>query len=153
MSKYKFDWSNFTKENFVDYCAQMENGKLYADDYIGCVRVGELCFDLVLRLYEEDKNGNWNDNDNLTLTYDLYVGGVVGDWNPSGEPYAYSRIEPGYPYDYAEGGDFDDSCISMTYEDFVKLAEDSFAEYIETSRYYNAPNLLREKAEAPLHIW
>jgi hypothetical protein len=51
MSKYKFDWSGFTKEDFTDYCAKMENGQLYADDYVGCVRTGELCFDLVLRLY------------------------------------------------------------------------------------------------------
>ena len=138
----KFDWSGFTADDFVDYCARMENSMEYADNYIGNVRVGELCFDLVLRDYEG--------NGTLVLTYDLYVGGV-----DSG--YGYSRIDEGYPYDYAEGSDFDDTCISIPYDEFQKIAETAFRNYIkwynQSGAAYGTYSDLNEKAEAPLHVW
>lgn len=132
----KFDWSKFTQNDFADYCTKMKNDLLYADDYIGAVRVGDLCFDLVLRTYDEGKS--------LVLTYDLYVGGV-----DSG--YGYSKIDD-YPYDYAEGDDFQDTCISMTYDDFKELAEASFIYYITNNKWYSAVNLV-EKANEELHVW
>ena len=132
----KFYWNNFTKKDFVDYCAKMKNNTLHADDYVGAVRVGDLCFDLVLRSYDEGKS--------LVLTYDLYVGGV-----DSG--YGYNKKDD-YPYDDAEGGDFNDTCISMTYEDFQKIAESSFAYYIKHCEFYDSANLI-EKANEELHIW
>lgn len=131
----KFNWNDFTENDFVNYCAKMENDMYFADDYVGAVRVGDLCFDLVLRLYDESEG--------LVLTYDLYVGGV-----DSG--YGYGKND--YPYDYAEGDDFKDSCISMTYDDFKEMAEESFTRYIENCKWYAAVNLV-DKANEELNIW
>lgn len=129
----KFDWTNFTKNDFTDYCAKAENNMFVADDYTGCVRVGALCFDLVVRFDENDK---W------WLSYDLYVGGV-------NTGYAYTAS--GYPYDYAEGGDFEDTMISMTYEEFQNYAKAAFEKFITTWPYKEAS--LIEKANEPLNIW
>lgn len=132
----RFYWNDFTEQDFVNYCTKMENNMLYADDYIGAVRVGDLCFDLVLRSYDESKS--------LILTYDLYIGGVDNG-------YGYGKKD-NYPYDYAEGSDFEDTCISMTYKDFQKMAEASFANYIKHCEFYDSVNLI-EKANEELHVW
>lgn len=136
---YKFDWSNFTSEDFVNYCAMMENDQLYADDYVGCVRVGDLCFDLVLRCY---------DDENLVLTYDLYVGGMDTGYGYSNR----CNETPDYPYDFAEGGDWFSTCIYLSYEGFKLLAEESFKDYIEHSGYTLTHSLI-DRAKEPLHIW
>ena len=130
----KFDWTNFTENDFTDYCAKAENFILDPDDYVGCVRVGNLCFDLMVRCNEDDK---W------WLSYDLYVGEVDTG-------YGYSD-KNNCPYDYAEGGDFEDTMISMTYEEFQKYAEVEFEKYITTWPYEAAS--LVEKANEPLNIW
>ena len=129
----KFDWTNFTKIDFTDYCAKVENSMIGYDDYVGCVRVGNLCFDLIV-FYDE--------NGKQFLAYDLYVGGV-----DSG--YGYTASD--YPYDYAEGGNFEDTMISMTYEEFQKYAEEKFELFI-TMWPYEAASLI-EKANEPLNIW
>lgn len=135
----KFDWSAFTETDFVAYCAQIENDKLYADDYIGAVRVGELCFDFVLRTYDDER---------LVLTFDCYVGGIGGE-----NAYGYSRIEKGYPYEYAEGDDFDDTCISLTYAEFQQLAESKMERYIQEGQIWFTQTNLMERALMPLHVW
>lgn len=140
MKKYDFDWSKFTEQDFANYCAMVENEQLLADDYVGCVRVGDLCFDLVLRCYEPV-----DDRAQLFLTYDLYVGGIDNG-------YGVSRLDHEYPYDFAEGDDFNDTCISMTYEDFKTVAEKSFTKYLENCAYTESHSLV-SKAEQPLHIW
>ena len=127
-----FDWTNFTENDFVDYCARVENGMVYGDDYHGCVRIGDLCFDLVTRSHEKGK---------LWLSYDLYVGGVDTG-------YGYSDD---YPYDYAEGGDFEDCMINLSYDDFKKTAEEHFKVFINTWPYNKAD--LVAKANKPLNIW
>ena len=128
----KFDWTGFTKNDFTDYCAKAENDMLYEDDYIGCVRAGNLCFDLMVGL----------NNDKMYLSYDLYVGGVDS---------GYGYTVDGYPYDYAEGGNFEDTMISMTYEEFQKYAEEKFELFIKIWPYEAAS--LVEKANEPLNIW
>lgn len=128
----KFDWTNFTEIDFTDYCSKAENGLMYEDEYVGCVRVGNLCFDLMIR----DNDGK------LYLSYDLYVGGV-----DSG--YGYTTSD--YPYDYAEGGNFEDTMISMSYEEFQKYAEEKFELFIKIWPYEAAS--LIEKANEPLNIW
>lgn len=147
----KFDWNEFTKIDFANYCAKAENNMLAADDYVGCVRVGNLCFDLLVRFDENEK---------LWLSYDMYVGGV-----DTGYGYAdlvnaerlYTNQNPilpknpTYPYDYAEGGEFDGTMIWMAYEDFQKYAEAKFEEFITTWPYKEAS--LIEKANEPLNIW
>lgn len=148
----KFDWNEFTANDFVDYCAKVENDMIQTDEYVGCVRVGNLCFDLLVRTDGDDGK--------MWLSYDLYVGGVDTG-------YGYADIKkavdmyyglpndgeknPQYPYDYAEGGDFEDTMISMTYDDFQKYAEAKFEEHILTWSYNEAS--LLEKANEPLHIW
>ena len=157
-----FDWSDFNQETFEKYCAQMNKQKqeelngpgagvyLCEYDYLGAVRVGELCFDLLLRLKDYD-----DDHSPLVLTFDCYAGGVkYGD-----EPYAYSRIEPDYPYEDVGGADFPTDCTEYDYHDFQVFAEQEFTKFIKESaennlqHCYNISRDLRPLAEKPLHKW
>lgn len=134
-----FDWTGFSEHDFANYCAKAENAMMACDDYVGNVRVGDLCFDLVACMNEECTK--W------FLQYDLYVGGVDTG-------YGYSNRNPNLPeyaYDYAEGGAFEDGMISMTYDDFKVYAEEVFIRYIVTWPYKEA-NLV-QKALEPLNIW
>ena len=106
---------------------------MFDNDFVGCVRIGDLCFDLVLREY----------NNEFVLDYDLYVGGID-------DGYAYGKEN--YPYTEGGGGTFEDSLISMSYEDFVKQAEEAFTDYIYHSNYSAEYNLV-DKANEPLHTW
>ena len=45
----KFDWSNFSEFDFDLYKKNYKNTELYVDTYLGCARVGNLCFDFVTR--------------------------------------------------------------------------------------------------------
>ena len=132
---YIFDFRGFTKDNFEDYKKEASQKQLIADDYIGNIRVGKLCFDLVTRCH---------DTDQIILTFDLYVGGVDTG-------YGYSdRYEKQYPYDYADGGNFI-NIESMNYLDFQKYAEDVLTKYINESEYTLAN--LPEKASEELVLW
>lgn len=134
-----FDWTNFTEIDFVNYCAKAENAMMAQDDYVGCVRVGNLCFDLIARM--DDNCEKW------CLTYDLYVGGV-----DTGYGYSNRNSEfPDYPYDYADGGDFEDGMIGITYEEFQKHAEAEMEKIIRTCPYKGA-NLMA-KATETLKFW
>lgn len=146
----KFDWSEFTEEDFVDYCAKMENGLLPTEDrlemtgdYIGCVRAGELAFDLML--YPSDAI-----QDMLMLWIDCYAGGIGGD-----NAYGYSRIEEDYPYEYVGRESFEDSLtgIWMDYESFKALVNAKIAHFIYT--FDPSPDAidLPALAEMPLHVW
>jgi hypothetical protein len=135
----KFDWTNFTEVDFVNYCAKAENGAMAPDDYVGCVRVGDLCFDLLARM--DDNCEKWH------LSYDLYVGGVDTGYGYSDRNSEFKN----YPYDYAEGGDFEDGLIWMTYEEFQQYAEQEFEKFILTWQYDGAS--LVEKANEPLKMW
>lgn len=129
----KFNWNGFTEEDFVDYCAKMENNQVCNGDFIGCVTVGDLCFDLIVR-----ENGN-----ELMLDYDLYIGGVD-------DGYGYGKDN--YPYTEGGGGSFEESMIGYTYETFMKIAESKFEDFIMNSHFSSKYNLV-EKANKPLHIW
>ena len=129
----KFNWDGFTEEDFVKYCATIENEKMFDNEFIGCVRIGDLCFDLMIREY----------NDEFVLDYDLYVGGID-------DGYGYGNENS--PYTEGGGGSFEDSLISMSYNDFVKQAEEAFTDYIYHSNYSAEYNLV-DKANEPLHTW
>ena len=132
----KFNWDNFTAEDFVNYCAMMENGMLKGDDYVGSVRVGALCFDLLTRVYKDKQ---------MYLDYDLYVGGVDTG-------YGYSK-ENNYPYDYEGGSSFIDSCISMPYDEFKVYVEKELKVYLECEdKFYKHCSLI-DKANEELTIW
>lgn len=141
-----FNWDEFTEIDFVDYCSKIENEMLYADDYVGAIRIGEICCDFVLRELETGI---------LTLTYDVYVGGVDTGYGYSARDalktgkYTNKNDVPAdelYPYNYADGGSFADSCISMTYDNFKRMAEDKISAYL-------IENNLLEKANMELHKW
>ncbi len=92
-----FDWHGMTQDAFEKYRMEKiadnqkdlnEPGAVFRwheYDYIGCTRVGELCFDLLLRLKDGD-----DENSPMVLTFDCYAGGVIFGT----EPYSYSRTEP-----------------------------------------------------------
>lgn len=95
---------------------------------VGNCRVGDLCFDLVVRDYDG----------NMHLAYDLYVGGVDTG-------YGYGRNN--YPYDYDDGGSWDMKWVSRCgFEKFRETAENDLREYI-----LERGHLGRAKEE--LHIW
>ena len=129
---YKFFWGNFGKEAFNE-CKLKAKNLQNADVYIGAVHVGDLCFDFLLRQYEESAP--------LWLDYDLYVGGID-------QGYGYGRSD--YTYEYADGGGFGKEVLELSYEDFKNMAEKIMAEYIE--KYDRSYNLV-QKANEPLHIW
>lgn len=136
MSKYAFNWDGFTAEDFVSYCSQVENSKIFWNDTIGCVRVGELEFDLLAVDIEEG----------TVMYFDLYVGGFEE------KDSAHSRIIKDYPYSYGEGKCFNDSCISYSYEDFKTMAEGVFSEFIEHSFNTEYMNLIA-KVKADLKVF
>lgn len=142
----KFNWDDFTEEDFVNYCSQIENNMLYADEYVGAVRTGEICCDLVLREFETNV---------LTLTYDVYVGGEDTGYGYSardalctGKYNSKSEVPDDelYPYDYVDGDSFQDSCVSMTYDNFQQMAEEKITDFL-------TKNNLLNKANMELHKW
>lgn len=139
MSKYQFEWS-FPKNVYLNIVDMEKNDDIDDGFFVGSCRAGDLCFDLVGREVEGGKT-------RITLCYDLYVGGIDTG-------YGYSHIEEshGYPYTEADGGWLYGKCQELPYEEFLKYAEEQFAEYIEHSTYTESMNLV-EKANAPLHVW
>lgn len=79
----KFNWKGFTEEDFVNYCATIENNQMFDNDFVGRVTVGDLCFDFIVR----------EDNDEIVLDYDWYIGGID-------DGYGYGKDN----YPYTEGG-------------------------------------------------
>lgn len=130
MNNYVWD---LDKNGWTDYVMSYENdlNNLLIDDCIGSCRIGELCFDILIRDYNSGI---------FCLTFDCYVGGI-----DSG--YGYSH--DGYPYDYADGGSFfyNDPCTWMSFEEFKAIAERRFDKFIEENE------LLVAKANEPLHMW
>ncbi len=130
----KFNWDGFTEVDFANYCAKVENNMFNNGEYcIGCVRVGDLCFDLLITRL----------NRKLVLFYDLYIGGI-------NDGYGYGF----HAYPYTEGGGryFEDTMISLTYDKFIESAERAFVDYIFNSNYAEKYHLV-EKANEPLHVW
>lgn len=128
-SQFKFNWDDFSATDFVDFCAKAENDQIEDGEYVGCVRVGELCFDLVVRSTHIEGR--------LVLDYDLYIGGVDS---------GYGYTKDGYPYDEGGGGSFGSLCIDMTYDDFKSHAKQVLGGFIHKENR-------KEKAMAPLRLW
>ena len=126
---YKFNWDGLRDLEFGNYVSLLIAKE---EDFIGSVRVGDLCFELNLRYYGPGE---------MCLDYDLFEGGVD-------DGYGYS--EDGYPYTHEGGSGFDfdlDLVLKWTYEDFKKAVEEELTAYIDP-----IPRLA-EKANQELHIW
>lgn len=147
MRYFDYNWNVlnvFSKEKFDEMIRNFANSKLSADELIGQVRCGNLCFDVIVREYDE-----------LFLTFDLYVGGVDTG-------YGYSVLIKDYPYDYADG----DSIASMQeiskldYGAFVSIAEFVFDRFINNhEETYKNSDLAANNASLcaialePIKIW
>lgn len=140
---YNYNWeimNGFSKKQYEDMIQDYNKNSLAPDDCIGQVRIGNLCFDVVTRQY-----------DSLVLDFDLYVGGVDTG-------YGYSTLSEEYPYDYADGSNLDsmENIRTLSYEQFVKFAENIFTNFLQTTEesYEKANNVsLARKAKEPLMIW
>lgn len=100
---------------------------------VGFCRIGDLCFDLVIRDYRLEA-----DKPRLYLTYDLYVGGIDS---------GYGYGEDDYPYDYADGSGWGMESVKLySFDQFKIMAEDEFTGFIKLSGY-------EDKANEPLHVW
>lgn len=106
-------------------------------EYVGCVRVGNLCFDII----------NWGDH----LWFDLYVGGV-------NTGYGYGVDD--YPYDFCDvaGFKWDDCLINTSDDDFKRELEEYIEEHINAVEGYVTdfkaiPVSLTDKANEELKEW
>lgn len=129
---FDFNWDGFTKEKYNDVKNNIDK---YEDEYIGCVRVGELCIDVLIRNYYED------DKDKYAFSFDVYVAN-------EDTGYGYRN---GIHYDYAEGEDIDD--LNLSYEDFVSCSENVLSDFLERNNRIGHTYSLIEKANKPLFIW
>jgi hypothetical protein len=127
----KFYWGGFTENDFKQYCDNVD--VLGEDWFVGAVRIGDLCFDLVTRDFGDG---------GITLTYDLYIGGVNDGYG----------CKNGHPYTYGDGGSFRGSCTDMTYEEFTAYAEGVLSEFIAGCKPTDDYNV-QSKADEPLCIW
>lgn len=136
---YNFHWDGF--DGAFDEKAYNESVKdahekhESALDYVGAVRVGDLCFDLTLIDLENDEP--------FYLQYDLYVGGIDSGYGYSGSA---------YPYDYFDGGCFGKNALELSYADFKIMAEKVLTDYINKNDNSETYNLI-QKANEPLNIW
>lgn len=140
------DWNKFTnavKRNDLDL-AYMEG------EYLGCCRVGDLCFDI--RAWHGGEWAGWG--------FELFCGGVDSGYGYSSrEAMAIGKYknkhdvpdELLYPYDEIDYGEFPNGFASYSLAEFQSKAEPIFEELIRTSNYDGAD--LLAKAEEPLHIW
>lgn len=140
--KLKYDWSGFTKENY-DKMIKEANGETFwrvGRDYFGCVRVGELCFDIML--YYDDSLGD----EHFQADLDCYV-----PYEDTG--YGYKTLDDGteIAYDEADGT----AVYDLTSYDNLKIdAEMAIEEHI---KWYDGLDghtyKLSDKANKELLIW
>lgn len=142
MESIKFDWSEFSAEKYARIKGAKSEGNEYDTDYYeACVRVGDLCFDVVLTECIGDGNVS------RSLFYYLYVGGI-----DSGYGYSSKEGMDGYPYDQADRGPLPKEFLDLPYEEFKLAAENFFTKCIAESEYNKQCDLLTKAAE-PLKVW
>lgn len=140
--KAKFVW-DLTEEDWKEYSVRIRKEAEYNPDgavntagVVGCCRTGDLCFDL--RAWGQMTEG-------AALGYELYVGGVDNNYGCSLEGRPYDLVE-----EYEE---FPISVLDMELEEFKKLAEKEFAEFIvDVAPRYKYADLI-EKANEELKVW
>lgn len=133
----KKDFENYRRHQHDDYgddgCCEGE--------YIGAVRVGNLCFDIL----------NWGNH----LWFDLYVGGV-----DTGYGYSERKKYKGYPYDFCDECSFKwemelkDTSFQKFKEELSSFIEKhilNHKEYVTDRRAISVS--LIDKANQPLTVW
>lgn len=140
------DWNKFTnavKRNDLDL-AYMEG------EYLGCCRVGDLCFDI--RAWHGGEWAGWG--------FELFCGGVDSGYGYSSrEAMATGNYESKwdvpdellYPYDEVDYGEFPNGFASYSLTEFQRKAEEIFEQFIADCNYDTAD--LTAKANASLHVW
>lgn len=124
-----------------------------AGEYLGCCRVGDLCFDI--RAWSPGGWSGWG--------FELFCGGVDMGYGYSAKEAMETHPEykrkydvPNellYPYDEAGSGDFPDGFETYTLPEFQKAAEKVFEDFIEEqSMIYTEADLV-DKANEELHVW
>ena len=101
-------WKEDQKRSINDFLEKINNGTCGEEGYIGCVRTGELCFDLIVREH---------DPETYKLDADLYVSGVDSK---------YGISPTGKQYDF-----FSDVGFSLNAEDFADMDYMKFIEVIQ----------------------
>ena len=128
------DWNGFTKENYELMLSELE-----PDKYYGSVRVGELCFDVIIRDYENKGESN------IAISFDCYV---ANENTGYGEKVT-DNGEIIY-YDFADGVDVFD--LTLPYYDFVRYMINCLTNFIIKENKNHEYSLL-DKASADLLIW
>ena len=149
----KFNWDIDKKrwEEFANALDRKAYDVAYMEgEYLGCCRVGNLCFDI--RAWHGGEWAGWG--------FELFCGGVDSGYGYSSREamatgkYKNKHDVPDellYPYDEVDYGEFPAKFASYSLTEFQRKAEPIFEEFIRTSNYDGAD--LLAKAEEPLHIW
>lgn len=122
-------------------------------EYLGCCRVGDLCFDV--RAWDGGEWSGWG--------FELFCGGVDTGYGYSAieaiethPEYANKYDVPDkllYPYDEVGYGEFPAGFESYSLKEFQEKAEPILEEFIkEIAASYSEADLLA-KANEPLHEW
>ena len=110
-----FKWK--LEPEFTRYKAEQHKYKKESDDgeYVGHVRVGNLCFDIT----------SWGNH----LWFDLYVGGIDT---------GYGYGADNYPYDFCDvaGFSWDDNLTHVSDDDFKKELEEYIEEHVNVMKSY-----------------
>ena len=137
---FDFTW----RMHETSYKIDEEKISMSVDNYLGCIFVGDICVDIVIRDYG-------NERVKLAYSFDLYVAG-------EDTGYGYKTSEDGsilFPYDYAEGDDIWVSDLPADFETFKKTAEKLITRYIAANDIRierKNPYSLVEKASKPTRL-
>lgn len=138
----EFNYDYFSKQKWIELYAKLREGDVDDDEYYGAVRIGDLCFDIVLHT-SIDWDGNFDAVDSY-IDGDLYVGGIDSGYGYGKENYPYEFTYDGADMTVKEFLDL------ITYEEwkikFEELAKETIE--IEDERYGTIA-----KANGPLHVW
>ena len=137
---FEFSWDMSKKKYFI---ISTKLSKM-VDEYIGHIHVGDICIDIIVRDYGNEK-------EMLAYSFDLYVYG-----EDTGYGYKDDKSGNRIPYDYAEGCDIFDSDLPISFEKFKEMAEKLIARYIvvnDTKFGGKNPYSLVGKASESIRIW
>lgn len=153
MRNYVWEMDEAQWKEFADAIDRRAFDVAYmAGEYLGCCRVGDLCFDI----------RSWDGGDWTGWGFELFCGGVDSGYGYSAKEAMESGgyvdkycvpLELQYPYDEVEYGEFPEGFCSYTMTQFQREAEKIFELFIEEcAAEYDKADLLR-KADEALHLW